>query len=68
MAESKDTPTAINQLLNEADQALVACRWTEARAKARAVLALDSNNGEAQSIMEAVAVHQLQARGSPKRP
>lgn len=50
--ENTDSPQLINQLLNEADAALVARRWSLARARASAVLSLDSNNGEAQSIVE----------------
>lgn len=51
---TSETVVLINQLLNEADAAMAARQWTAARIKARAVLSMDTNNGEAQSIMEAV--------------
>lgn len=44
----------INRLLNEADAAFREGLLHTAQDKAAAVLAVDSNNAEAQSIMEAV--------------
>ncbi len=45
---------AINRLLNEADEAFRQGQYAAARDYAAAVLAFDSNNPEAQSVMEAV--------------
>ena len=54
MRDTEDPHKRIDRLLNEADEAFQAGLWETARVKAGAVLALESNNWEAQSLLEAI--------------